>query len=217
MSILRNTENLRSIEIHGNRLSKNVFKYIHKHSIKILKLYNFKDTIKEEFFPIDWSENLKEISLQNCSFKRNISRLSSKIQKINRISCTDIFKYCKNLVKLDVSYTDFNDYHLDCLSLNMIFIENLNLQSSNVTNICSLLRLKFLKVLNYSDCFPNVNTVNVLCKLTNLEWLRLSQPPIDNNVNMLVDILKNCYWKNLQYFDFLYSTSLGKNSIQTLK
>lgn len=110
-----------------------------------------------------WS--LEHLKCLNVS--RNISLFGSILINLRQL---------KNLSKLNVSYTCFNNHSLDIITQDLTSLEYLDITGTRVSDISALLRLKNLKYLIMYSMRASLtdDLIDIVCNLSKLQHLDLS-------------------------------------------
>ncbi len=110
-----------------------------------------------------WS--LEHLKCLNVS--RNISLFGSILINLRQL---------KNLSKLNVSYTCFNNHSLDIITQDLTSLEYLDITGTRVSDISALLRLKNLKHLIMYSMRASLtdDLIDIVCNLSKLQHLDLS-------------------------------------------
>jgi hypothetical protein len=168
----------------------------------------------------DLTESLNEWSqvyLKSLNVSRNATLFGSILINLNKL---------KNLAKLNVSYTCFNNHSLDIITQDLGNLEFLDISGTKVNNLNSLARLRDkLKCLYMYNMRASIgdDIVPVVCRLRRLANLDLSCDVSNKifqdmslslfDVNYLLDELATAMLADLKYLDISGKVSIKQESL----
>lgn len=160
---------LQKVKINGHKIKNSLkLSFLKNHNLEKLELFCLKNFEMNEW--IDFIENiyLKELSIRGCLFK-----------KINNTCLNEIvlLKKFSNLIKLDVSCTNFDDLSLKFICFEFIYLKELNISSTFVKNFKFLKNLNNLLIFyskNMKKCF-HYKQIEYLTSLTKLIEIHLDE------------------------------------------
>ncbi len=160
-----------------------------------------------------WS--LEHLKCLNVS--RNISLFGSILINLRQL---------KNLSKLNVSYTCFNNHSLDIITQDLTSLEYLDITGTRVSDISALLRLKNLKHLIMYSMRASLtdDLIDIVCNLSKLQHLDLSCDVSTKlfsdmnlsvfDVNLLLEQLTKRKLNDLVYLDISGKIEIKKEILE---
>lgn len=186
-----------------NSLKELVIDYEYNLELDILKYFNNLEILEIRNFNIDEStlnillsmNNLKSLSFQLCTFEVTNNMQKLKLKEFHLDSCkmndySFIFDM-KNLERLTLSGVE----NLNILKLNeMVNLKYLNISHTNCSNdVLNILSLEELYIDN-----SNITNINFVLELPNLKVLSLSQEQYENKKELINKIKE----KNIEIYDY---------------
>lgn len=180
---------LANIRVNGRRIrtiSKMLF--LRGHELLSAKLENFYNIRVESWIKHLKVSNLRELSLEGCCFldrsvvvdqnqSENEENENEIMKKLNSILPTYEILDFSCLKILNVGCSDINDIQFDHLTKNCSNLSELNISSTNITNLRLLERFPRLEMLDCSfpKCKSVYDTYLALLKLKSLKTLDISK------------------------------------------
>ncbi|RNA17324.1 zyg-11 -like protein, partial [Brachionus plicatilis] len=215
---------LRKCHIKNALLSKERLKTVLKnHKISELSVNNLLCDSQSSTITIndiidslnDWSL----INLSNLDISRNKSVFNSILVNLNNL---------KNLTKLNVSFTCFNNLYLDIVCQDLLNLEYLDMSATKVSDLRPLINLKdkikHLYMYNMRASLDN-DIIDVITKLNQLHTLDLSCDVSTKifsdmtmslfDVNDLLDALQMNHLPQLKYLDISGKSKVKQESLMS--
>lgn len=213
LSFTSSKVSLKNITLHCNRITNaSSMAFLRSHQIESIYIEHFKKTKVKDWLNFVNDCTLKNLCLRECTFLGDIDHECNDYN-IDDIICLSRFK---NLIILDVSYTDFHNLHFEYICKYMEYLNNLNISG---TNISDLKCIKYIKKLTIFDCSQIRNqsvcqTFNSLKHLKYLQSLDITQSYhsfADNDE--FLDLIKTGFWEDLTIFNAFYPVSIERDIV----
>lgn len=188
---------LTRINIHCRKISNiSSLSFLKEHHLQSIHIHHLtKFEIRDWLEYVD-STNLHDLSIKNCLLFRECKKPGYSYMEE---SCLINLRSCRNLKRLDVSMTDFDNGYFYIICKELLLLEDLNISQTYIQDFSYLISLKYLIEFNCSEMKNSCVTYEYLKNLNNLQSLTMSK--FTNDVEMkLFNMDKFLYdnqWNNL--------------------
>lgn len=207
----KTNSNLQKVKLNGINI-KNAFElsFLKNHLLEKLEIFCIKNFEMNEWIHFIDKLYLKEFSIRGCL-----------LRKINDTCLKEIelLRDFKNLIKLDVSYTNFDDLSLTFICNEFHLLKELDVSGTFIKTFKSLKNLKnLLKFysINIKKCFHYKET-EYLTFLPNLIEIHLDENSFSEfkiERNWLKNLLNKTIWKDLEYFSIMGNWNIDEQTIR---
>lgn len=197
---------LQTVKFFGRRIkAKRYLNFLKFHPIKYLTVRNLLAISVSEWLIFVNKENLEELNISGCKFS-NI-----EIENYPKDLNTENIDYLKgliNLVKLDVSYTDFSDNHFTLICSECLKLKELDISGTLIQNLQFVHKLKNLTAFKFCTrkSMLKWNEYSHIMSLKDLRVINIGMCIGDDEskerevilTDWISDFLLNAKWDNLE-------------------
>ncbi|CAD5122295.1 DgyrCDS10736 [Dimorphilus gyrociliatus] len=196
---------LQNVRLYGRRIKhKSSLRFLKYHPIKNLIIRNLQQLTIAEWLNYVNKETLETLSVSGCQF----SEVEVDLYPKSLPTQADYLGGFNSLIKLDVSYTDFEDAHFKVVCNEYVNLEELDISGTLVKCLGCLTKLERLKVFKFCTrrSLLNWNEYTNLLYLKHLQIINIGMCLGDYEANSvdkafcewLYHFLQQAQWNDLQ-------------------
>lgn len=198
---------LKRVKFNGRRIKNKTFlAFLKNHPLESVNIKNL-----NEFSINDWikyvnNEDLQELSIINCQF----------IDK-NLLNSMNYLKKFRNLLKLNISFTKFDDNCFNFICNELLLLEYLDITNTNVQILTPIKNLTNLNTFIYRICnetIINFQQLYNLNEIDNIQYINIGFIAA-KCIERIEENFLNCnYWKYLKFLRIYLHYTISKDIIR---